>query len=61
MEKRFLNVAELSKYIGLGKTKTREFGAKYGAVRKLGRRTLYDKIIIDRVLDDMGKAGNGND
>jgi hypothetical protein len=61
MNKRFLNVAELSEYIGLGKTKTREFGAKHGAVRKLGSRTLYDRVVIDKVLDDMGKEEVSHD
>ena len=29
-----------------------------GAVRRFGRRILYDKIVIDTYLDDMGVSAD---
>lgn len=50
---RMLDVAGLCAYISMGKTKATEFGEKVGAKRKMGKRTLYDKKIIDKALDEM--------
>lgn len=56
-EKRFLNIKEVCIYIGLGRTKAREYMNEIGATRKIGSRSLYDKVVIDEVLGSKG----GND
>lgn len=50
---RMMDVAGLCAYISMGKTKAAEFGERVGAKRKMGKRTLYDKRIIDKALDEM--------
>lgn len=52
-ETRMLDVAALCAYISMGKTRATEFGERCGAKRKLGKRTLYDKRIIDKALDEL--------
>lgn len=52
-ETRMLDVNALCAYISMGKTRATEFGEKCGAKRKIGKRTLYDKRIIDRALDEL--------
>lgn len=52
-ETRMLDVNALCEYISMGKTRATEFGEKCGAKRKMGKRTLYDKRIIDRALDEL--------
>ncbi|MCQ4672441.1 polyprenyl synthetase solanesyl diphosphate synthase [Lactonifactor longoviformis] len=52
-EKRLLDAAEVCMYLGLGRNKGIEFAKSIGAERKIGRRCLYDKAVIDRILDDM--------
>ena len=49
--KRLLNVVELCEYIGLGKTKATEWGKAIGADKRIGRRLLFDRTIIDRAID----------
>ncbi len=50
--KRLLSMKEYCEYVGLGETKAREIARKIGAVRHIGRRTLIDKTIVDKALDD---------
>lgn len=50
-EKRLLDVKEVCRYLGLGKNRGVEFAKSIGAERKIGRRCLYDKVVIDRYLD----------
>lgn len=52
-ETRMLDINSLCEYIGLGKTKATEFGEKCGAKRRIGKRVLYDKRIVDKVLDEL--------
>lgn len=54
-ETRMLDVNALCAYISMGKTKATEFGERCGAKRKMGKRTLYDKKIIDRALDKLNE------
>lgn len=61
MEKRYLKVAEFCEYIGLGRTKAREWGAEHGVVRKIGKCVFYDKVAIDKILDAMERDGTGDD
>lgn len=50
-EKRLLDVKELCRYLSLGKNRAVDLGKSIGAERKIGRRCLYDKVVIDRYLD----------
>ena len=52
-EKRMLNAEEASTYIGMGISRTRQLMSEVGAKRVLGRRVVYDKVIIDKWLDSM--------
>lgn len=53
LETRMMDTEALMAYIGMGRTRASEFGAKCGAKRKMGKRTLYDKRIIDKALDEL--------
>ena len=50
-EKRLLDVKEVCNYLSLGRNRAVEFAKSIGAERKIGRRCLYDKVVIDRHLD----------
>ena len=50
-EKRLLNIEEVTIYIGMGKVTSRKYMDEIGAVRKFGRRVLFDKTVIDKALD----------
>ena len=55
-DKRLLNIKEVC--IGIGQTQARKTMQEIGAVRRFGRRILYDKIVIDTYLDDMGVSAD---
>lgn len=52
-EKRMLSASEMANYVGLGRDAAREFAESAGALRKYGRRVLFDKAALDKALDDM--------
>lgn len=52
-EVRMLDVDGLCSYLSLGRSKAVEFAKSVKACKKFGRRTLFDKTIIDRALNDM--------
>ena len=52
-EKRMLSVEEAAFYIGMGRTKCREWLKQIGAIRKIGSRVVCDRKIIDAALDSM--------
>jgi hypothetical protein len=51
-EKRLLNIKEVCIYTGIGETNARLWMDEIGAVRRFGRRVLFDKKAIDKALDD---------
>lgn len=51
--KRLLNVSEMMKYTGLGRTKALEWCKSIGALRHIGARALYDRQIIDKAIDNL--------
>ncbi len=51
MDKRLLNISELTQYCGIGRNTARDWGKAIGAERRFGKRVLYDRVIIDRALD----------
>lgn len=55
-EKRLLDANEVCVYLSLGRNRGVEFARDIGAERKIGRRSLYDKVIIDRYLDELAQG-----
>lgn len=53
--KRLLSVEELTKYLGLGRHASRQFAGNVGAVKRYGKRVLFDRVVIDAALDQMGE------
>ena len=53
IEPRLMNLAELQAYIGLGRNKALDFGKASGARVSVGRRILYDRIVVDRYIDSL--------
>lgn len=52
-EKRLLSIEEAAQYIGQGINRTRTYMEEIGAVRKMGRRVLFDRNVIDAALDKL--------
>lgn len=50
-EPRLMNAKEVCLYLNLGLNRGVEFAKSIGAERKIGRRCLYDKAVIDRYFD----------
>ena len=50
-EMRLLDANEVCMYLSLGRNRGVEFARSIGAERKIGRRSLYDKVVIDRYFD----------
>lgn len=60
MTKRLMNIEELCEYVGMGKSYTFKWEKAQGLARKIGRRTLYDKVLVDKLIDDLNKEGENN-
>lgn len=56
--KRLFTVRELMEYTTLGRNRAIDFGEKYGARVKIGRRVMYDRARIDAAIDDLREAAN---
>lgn len=54
-EKRLLDANEVCLYLSLGRNRGIEFAKSIGSERKIGRRCLYDKVVIDRYLDQQAE------
>lgn len=52
-ETRMLDITGLCVYLGLGRNKAIQFAKESGALKRIGRRALYDREIIDRALDEL--------
>ena len=52
-EKRMLSIEEACFYTGMGRTACRVWLDKIGATKKIGRRVICDREVIDRELDTM--------
>ena len=48
--KRLLSINEATVYLGIGRSSALSYLDKIGAKRKIGRRTLYDKQVIDNAI-----------
>lgn len=58
--KRMLPVEEAAAYIGMGFSKTKSILSEIGAKRNLGRRVVYDKVVIDKWLDALTTGEEGD-
>lgn len=54
-EIRMFSVDEGTRYTGLGKSTFRRWAEEIGAVKRIGSRVLYDRTIIDKAIDNLGK------
>lgn len=52
-EIRMLDVKQLANYMGIGTSNARIVGEEMGALKRIGRRVLYDKKIVDKYLDEL--------
>lgn len=52
-EIRMFDVQGLCAYMSMGRTRAVEFAKAAGAEKRVGRRCLYDKRILDRALDEL--------
>ncbi len=52
-DKRLFDANEVCIYLSLGRTKGIEFAKSIGAEIKIGRRCLYDRVVIDKTLDQL--------
>lgn len=48
---RMLSEIQAQAYTGLGRSSIRKLGAEIGAIKRFGRRVLYDRNIIDQYFD----------
>ena len=49
-DKAFLTIAEGAEYTSLGRTYFRQWAEQIGSKRKIGRRVIYDRSVIDQAL-----------
>lgn len=56
--KRLISINEAMVYLGIGKSSALKYLEDIGAKKKIGRRTLYDKVIIDQHLNQKGDPKN---
>ena len=54
-ENRLMDAKEVCKYLSLGRNRGVEFAKSIGAEVAIGRRRLYDRVVIDRYLDNQIK------
>lgn len=52
-EKRMLSIDEACFYTGMGRTACRAWLDQIGAVKKIGKRVICDREVIDKALDTM--------
>jgi len=55
-DRRMLSIRDAMAYCSLGRNKTYELCDQIGALRKLGKRVLIDKRVLDAYFDKMGIA-----
>lgn len=52
---RLMNEKDCMEYLSMTRTKFREWVAETGARRNFGRSVRYDRIVIDKYLDQMSE------
>lgn len=56
---RLFSLSDGCAYTGLGKTSFTDFAKQIGAVKKYGKRVLFDRAIIDNAIDHSGEDLKG--
>ena len=51
---RLMGIEELKAYLGVGRNTADKVGTAAGAKRKIGKRALYDRQVIDKYIDGLG-------
>lgn len=51
--KRLMNLEEFLKYTSMGRVRGKAWAKEIGAMKHIGRRVVFDRVVIDRVLDEM--------
>ena len=59
IEPRMLTQKQAETYTGMGRTVLNTFATDIGARRKIGRKVLYDKRVIDAALDALPASIEG--
>ena len=54
--KRLLDASEIAEYTGLGRITARKFAEEAGALRRYGRRVLFDREALDSAIDRMAAS-----
>lgn len=54
-ENRLMNAKEVCSYLRLGRNRGMEFARSIGAERKIGKRCLYDRVVIDKYFDQLAQ------
>lgn len=52
VEQRMFSINEAAVYLGIGRSTAIQFLQEIGAKRKIGKRALYDKNVIDEYLNN---------
>lgn len=52
-EKRMFSIEEACFYTGMGRTACRKWLDSIGATKKIGKRVICDREVIDKALDTM--------
>lgn len=51
--KRLLNLEEFITYTSMGRVKGKAWAKEIGAMKHIGRRVVFDRVVIDKVLDEI--------
>ena len=57
-ETRLLHADQAQRYTGMGRNAFRKWADEIGATRKFGGSVRFDKVVIDKALDQMAMEGN---
>lgn len=52
--KRLMNLEEFLKYTSMGRVRGKAWAKDIGVMKHIGRRVVFDRVVIDRALDEMG-------
>ena len=58
---RLLGLDALCAYTGMGKNRAAAFGKNAKAEVRMGRRVLYDKVMIDKAIEAKRRSDNNED
>lgn len=51
--KRLMNLEEFMNYTSMRRVRGKKWAKEIGAMKHIGRRVFFDRVIIDKVLDEM--------